>query len=403
MTHLSSLFFETVHMKFYWSILLYSILGCCNIPLAQSQVEYVKAVARKGDGIFVLLGRYHLDRNSCALDRFCKLNKLKKNSPLSLGKTYTLPIRKYKYNQTSIRSTIGLKDWQTAKQIERYNDLMWELGHKESDFRRGTRELWVPYHIRNCPTDLTRFVPKNRYFPIFGKKYASVPLKDKKLAGAVYYIVAGHGGPDPGAMGKYKGKSLCEDEYAYDIALRLARNLLEHGALVYLIIRDANDGIRNTQFLKPDVDERCWPSAVIPISQKPRLFQRSDAVNKLFIENKKRGVAYQRVIAIHVDSRARSKRIDLFFYHHPNSQLGASLATKLHRVMKKKYAVNRKSGEYHGVVTPRDLHMVREVLPVPVFVEVGNIQNPNDQKRILYPSNRQALADWLEEGLLSDY
>lgn len=394
-------------MKFYWSISWWSIVICYSIGWApvysQSKPEYVKAVAQKGDGIYVFLGRYHLDRNGCALDRFCKINKLKKNSPLKLGKTYKLPIRKYRYNQKSIRSTTGIKEWQTAKQIERYNDLMWELGHKAGDFRRGTRELWVPYHLKNCPVDVNSYVPKVRKFSIFGKKKSYVPLKDKKLAGAVYYIVAGHGGPDPGAMAKYKGKHLCEDEYAYDIALRLARNLLEHGALVYVIIRDANDGIRDMQFLKPDVDERCWPNAVIPVSQKPRLTQRSDAINKLYQENKQRGITYQRVIAIHVDSRVRSQRIDLFFYHHPNSHVGKNLATKLHKTMKKKYAVNRKSGLYHGVVTPRDLHMLREVLPVPVFIEVGNIQNPNDQKRILYASNRQALADWLEEGLMSDY
>lgn len=394
-------------MNYYWSLLWWILLGCCcgfsHSAWSQSKPQYIKAVAKKGDGIYVLLGRYHLDRSSCALERFCKLNGLKKNSALRLGKTYKLPIRKYYYNQKSIRSTANIKDWQTAKQIERYNDLMVEIGRKDSDFRRGTRELWVPYHLKHCPVDLNNYVPRNRNFPIFGKKNANVPLKDKKLAGAVYYIVAGHGGPDPGAMAKYKGKYLCEDEYAYDIALRLARNLIEHGALVYVIVRDANDGIRDVQFLKPDMDERCWPNDVIPVSQKPRLNQRSNAINQLYIENKNRGITYQRVIAIHVDSRVRSKRIDLFFYHHPTSQAGRSLATKLHKTMKKKYAVNRKSGLYHGVVTPRDLHMLREVMPVPVFIEVGNIQNPSDQKRILYASNRQALADWLEEGLLSDY
>jgi len=369
----------------------------------KSKKEYIKAVAQKGDGIYILLGRYNLDRSDCAFKHFCKINGLKSNSSLKLGRTYKLPIYKYRYNQKSIRSTANIKEWQHAKQIERYNDLMVDLGHKDSDFRRGKRELWVPYHLKYCATDITDFVPKNRNFPIFGSKYSKVPLKDDKLAGAVYYIVAGHGGPDPGAMGKYKGKNLCEDEYAYDISLRLARNLLEHGAIVYMIIRDKNDGIRNTEILKHDMDERCWPDDVIPVSQKPRLEQRSEIINKLYDQNRRKGIEYQRLVEIHVDSRVKSKRVDLFFYHYPTSQVGKTMALKLHNVMKKKYAINRKSGEYYGTVVPRDLHMLREVKPVPVFIEVGNIQNPNDQKRILYPSNRQAIADWLEEGLLKDY
>lgn len=392
-----------LHMSF-WQLTLFALSIFITPSLsAQSKPVYIKTVAQKGDGAYVLLNRYRIDKNSCALAQFYKINGLKKDAALQLGKTYKLPIRQYKYNQKSIRSTANIKDWQTAKQIERYNDLMVEIGLKSSDFRRGTCELWVPHNLKYCPKDVTRFVPSNRHFPIFGKKYAHVPLKDKKLAGAVYYIVSGHGGPDPGAMAKYKGKYLCEDEYAYDIALRLARNLIEHGAIVYMIVRDKNDGIRNTEFLKGDMDERCWPDAVIPVSQKPRLNQRSDIINELYEENRAKGITYQRTIAIHVDSRVKSQRIDLFFYHHPTSPAGKALASKLHQTMKKKYAVNRKSGDYHGVVTPRDLHMVREVKPTPVFIEVGNIQNPNDQKRILYPGNRQALADWLEEGLMRDY
>lgn len=389
-----------------FKITLLALIGLflsSSMLTAQKKKEYIKAVAQKGDGIYVLLGRYHLDRSECALNHFCKINGLKRTSSLKLGRTYKLPIYKYRYNQKSIRSTANIKEWKHAKQIERYNDLMVEVGKKASDFRRGTRELWVPYHLKYCATDVAQFVPKNRNFPIFGKKYANVPLKDQKLAGAVYYIVAGHGGPDPGAMAKYKGKNLCEDEYAYDISLRLARNLVEHGAIVYFIIRDKNDGIRNTEYLTPDMDERCWPNEVIPVAQKPRLEQRSKTINELYDQNRRRGIEYQRMIEIHVDSRVKSKRIDLFFYHYPTSQTGKALASKLHQTMKKKYAINRKSGEYYGTVTPRDLHMLREVKPIPVFIEVGNIQNPNDQKRILYASNRQALADWLEEGLLKDY
>lgn len=385
-------------MKVQILIVLISLFG-----LGGEAQSYIKTKAEAGDGIYVLLGRYNLERSECNYNHFCNLNGLKKNSFLIVGKTYTLPLQKYTFNGKSIRSTVNIKEWQAAKQIERYNDVMQTLGRKPSDFRKGTKELWVPYHIKKCPTDMEQFIPQNRFFPIFGKDYADVPLKDKKLAGAVYYLVAGHGGPDPGAMAKYNGKNISEDEYAYDITLRLARNLIEHGAIVYLIIRDENDGIRDEMYLPCDMDERCWGNEIIPLSQKERLKQRSDVINKLYIQNRQRGIEYQRTIAIHVDSRSKSERIDLFFYHFPDNQMSKMMATRLHQTMKDKYSIHRRSGEYHGTVSGRDLHMLREIKPTSIFIEVGNIQNINDQKRFLLASNRKALADWMTEGLLKDY
>ena len=70
-------------------------------------------------------------------------------------------------------------------------------------------------------------------------------------------LVSGHGGPDPGCIGKYQGKELHEDEYAYDIILRLGKELLERGAKVYFIIQDAKDGIRDSYILKNSKRETC--------------------------------------------------------------------------------------------------------------------------------------------------
>ena len=75
--------------------------------------------------------------------------------------------------------------------------------------------------------------------------YAEVEISSNELDGAVYYLMAGHGGPDPGAVGNYNNRMLTEDEYAYDVTLRLARKLIEKGALVYMITRDKDDAIRD--------------------------------------------------------------------------------------------------------------------------------------------------------------
>ena len=156
-------------------------------------------------------------------------------------------------------------------------------------------------------------VPDNplvRNYDIFGSKYSRVEIKDNSLEGAVYYLMSGHGGPDPGAQGKYGPYILAEDEYAYDVTLRLARKLIEHGALVYMITRDNNDGIRDQNILQRDKDERCYPAAAIPINQVARLKQRTNAVNKLYLADRDK---FQRVIITHMDSRGKNEDLDVYF------------------------------------------------------------------------------------------
>ncbi|MBK7872679.1 MAG: N-acetylmuramoyl-L-alanine amidase [Saprospiraceae bacterium] len=79
-----------------------------------------------------------------------------------------------------------------------------------------------------------------------------------KLKGKIFYLSSGHGGPDPGATTRRAGRTICEDEYAYDVALRLCRLLVSHGATAYMIVRDPNDGIRSEELLKCDQDEIVW-------------------------------------------------------------------------------------------------------------------------------------------------
>jgi|LGOV01.1.fsa_nt_gb N-acetylmuramoyl-L-alanine amidase len=37
------------------------------------------------------------------------------------------------------------------------------------------------------------------------------------------------------------------------------------------------------------------------------------------------------------------------------------------------------------------------------YIEIGNIQNEKDLRRIVYPVNRQALAEWIAQGVLLDF
>lgn len=242
---------------------------------------------------------------------------------------------------------------------------------------------------------------KGHYEPLFGKKYASYAVTSSSLKGATFYLVSGHGGPDPGCIGKYRGKELHEDEYAYDIILRLGRELMKRGAKVHFIIQDAKDGIRDAAYLSNSKRETCM-GAPIPLNQVQRLQQRCDKINALYRNDRKK-YKYCRAIFIHVDSRSKGKQTDVFFYHSNRRAESKKLANRMKDTFESKYGKHQPNRGFTGTVSGRNLYVLTRAIPVSVFVELGNIQNSLDQKRLVIPSNRQALANWLMEGFLKDY
>lgn len=401
------------------NILLFILLAL--FPSQLLAKDYLEIEAKSGDGITVVLNRYELAAHKCNVDSFLALNGLNKESYLILGKTYKLPIYKYTYNGVSIRTTLNIEDYNQALRIQKYNEKMQANGLRPKDFR-ADKDLWVPIHELYCPSDqIQELVSVEstpvkvddvddhktdleaiRYekFPIFGEQYENTPIYSDKLKGEIYYLISGHGGPDPGAIGHKDGHQLCEDEYAYDVTLRLARNLLQHGATVYMITRDT-DGIRDKEYLESDKDETVWYNQKIPYNHVKRLRQRTRKINELYAKHKAEGAAIQRVVEIHIDSRYVEQKVDIFFYHYPGSNSGKELADQMYKTIKSEYAEHQKNREYKGVVKSRNLHTLREALPTTVYIELGNITNDFDQKRLLIVNNRQAIANWLAQGVLT--
>ena len=287
--------------------------------------------------------------------------------------------------------------------VSEYLDLFIELNKSKlgpNNSLIAGRKYKLPEKGNETPPKAAKATGKTVRHEIFGKEYADVEIIDDQLKGAVFHLVSGHGGPDPGAVGNYGNWKLCEDEYAYDVTLRLARNLIQHGATVYMIIRDPNDGIRDDSYLKPDKDEVCYPNLKIPLNQVQRLKQRTDAVNSLYLKHKG---SFQRMIIIHLDSRSHGENIDVFFYHDKRSKTGKAAATVLKNTFQRKYDQHQPGRGYKGTVSDRNLYVVRNSHPVAVFIELGNINHKRDQQRFIISSNRQALANWLFEGLVEDF
>ena len=234
--------------------------------------------------------------------------------------------------------------------------------------------------------------------PLFGKEYENYTVLDTRLAGACFFLVSGHGGPDPGAISTVDGKELHEDEYAYDIMLRLARNLKQRGATVHIIIQDAKDGIRDGKYLNNSKRETCMGSE-IPLNQKKRLQQRADKINQLSTKAKEK---YQRAIFIHVDSRSKKAQTDVYFYH-STSEKSKKLAKTIRDTFESKYKQHQPNRGFSGTISQRDLYVLNNTTPVAVFAEVGNIRNSFDQKRFMLSDNRQAMANWFLAALIADF
>ncbi len=226
-----------------------------------------KATPKAGEGISSFLLRHNRSPKKY-YDDFIELNKQKlgKNNVLKVGVTYVIPPIK-----------------------------------KSPSGNTGTKQQSPKAKSTKIGTTLNQ--------PLFGKQLADVKVTSNRLAGACFYVVSGHGGPDPGAIGKVGKYELHEDEYAYDIAF--------------------------------------------------------------YYSNKK----------------GESKR----------------LANNMKNTFESKYDKHQPNRGFSGTVSGRNLYVLSHTTPASVFVELGNIQNTFDQRRLVMNSNRQALAKWLMEGFLKDY
>ncbi|MEN6295265.1 MAG: N-acetylmuramoyl-L-alanine amidase [Chloroherpetonaceae bacterium] len=379
--------------------------------------EYLQIKPHKGDGIYSLLKKYELPNDSSYFNKFVELNKnrLSGKNEIFSHYEYKMPILIFEYNGINIRSSIGIDNYDIALEIQNWNNKLLKNKIKLQDYKIS-KEIWVPFHYiksqsksneqvdenessDKVPAEITtkKFSKKLNNERIFGKKYTQIQKIDNSLNGYVFYIDPGHGGPDPGAIGYKNGQELHEDEYAYDVSLRLARNLMQHGAEVFLTIIDPNDGIRDDKYLRNSKDEMFGNRTIIIGNSRERLQSRIDYINEIYSTRKK---SQHRLIIIHVDSRQFDQKIDIFFYNQPGDTASKKYANILLKTIENKYLVNQPQRGYRGTLADRNLFMLRHSPCSAVYIELGNIQNSTDQIRLIEPNNRQAIANWLTQGIL---
>ena len=81
--------------------------------------------------------------------------------------------------------------------------------HGKQELRLGVKYLLPPLKSKtetaaNSSTSSASAAGSGKtiHEPLFGKELAKVQVTGNRLKGACFYVVSGHGGPDPGAIGK---------------------------------------------------------------------------------------------------------------------------------------------------------------------------------------------------------
>ncbi len=382
------------------------ILGGLLCAAGARAQAFVTAEPHRGEGIYGLLRRHLLPTNADYIDKFRELNadRLTVGDALRCGAAYLLPIIMFQYDGIGIGSSVGIEDEGVTERIREYNRSVREAGLLPSgDMETGV--LWVPFfYLHGKTVSAAQKVSPQPSGVLIGNNQAlykkpPLPQISRRLEGRIFYLVSGHGGPDPGAVAMRNGVKLYEDEYAYDIVLRLGWALEQHGAEVYFIVQDPDDGIRDDPILRGDHDERYIGGAPIDRRTIPRLQKRIDLINELFALNRRRARS-QHAVFLHVDSRSTSQRVDVFYYYQQHSAESRRLALTLHRAFKNKYDRHQPGRGYRGTVSTRNLYVLKRTVPPAVYIEAANIRNPRDQDRLVIVNNRQAVANWLCEGII---
>ncbi len=429
--------------------------------------SYVSVKIKNGDGLYSLFRRYNLPANHCNISQFKQINRLKDVNKLLLDRTYRLPVLLLPFNGKSVSTSVPGVDKSTVARIINYNKtaynnklrklpynqskLVWIPYHELncasgsasnplSTTARATLAVSTersastikpasspavktvnskPEMIKEKEAEVAGTAPaftsgaeaaaggkvsfRTKTVPLFGADFKEIRIESDALKNKVYYLVSGHGGPDPGTMYQGQNMTLCEDEYAYDVTLRLARKLMEQGATVHMIVQDPNDGIRNNMYLQMDKDEKCITGYPLVLNQRLRLTQTTDAVNDLYRMHRKQGISDKDQVAIHihVDSQHKDMRKDVYFYYQEDNTHSMEIARKIQKTLDNKYQ-DLAGRNYNGTVSTRNLFVMRNTIPSTIFMELGNIQNSQDHKRLLISSNRQALAEWIYDGIAGE-
>lgn len=186
-----------------------------------------------------------------------------------------------------------------------------------------------------------------------------LPITDK-----VIIIDPGHGGIDPGAVGKLGKK---EDDINLEIALKL-RRLIEQTGGIAILTREEDKGLYTEK------------------SKTYRQKKNEDLRNRKIFVNESEGDLF---ISIHLNSFPQSKYYGAQTFYKKGCEDSKKLAEILQEELRNVLDKNNKR-----VPQDRDnIYLLREVNIPSVLIECGFLSNPNEE-RLLSDSKYQEKIAW---------
>lgn len=198
-------------------------------------------------------------------------------------------------------------------------------------------------------------------FKPIGAVEAPVAPPAKKLQGKKFYLDAGHGGSDPGAVNDNLG--LEEKIAALDICLYLGEILEQQGALVYF----------------SRIDNETYPA----------LTHRATEANSYGADA---------FISIHLNSAENKAASGIETLVYSLNGTAAKIAEKVQQNM-----IKATGWKDRGVKARPDLGVLRLTKMPAILCEVGFISNDQEAKELFKKPTQQKLANAIAEGIISQF
>lgn len=293
-------------------LVVYGILLSHGAIYAQDSVKTI--VAKSGDGIINVL-RSHGMNVTKYYERFLQLNEgnIRKGSELHLGRIYYLP-------------------------------------DAPDSFEQMGRKIEILSKVDT---------------PIFSEELYGIRKKDNSLENTVYYMV----------LDESKSKTISE-EYSknHETARNMAKELLSHGAKVYMIEN--------------------------AIGKNANLGEYTSIINRFYLKNNGK---YQRLLVMNLNNATQTDNTKITIAHHDKSKQGQKLASNIEKIFQKQNVLKKSSKEYTEVFTDDiNLYLAKNVLPVMTFIKIESdtslAQNYQSEDK-----NEISLSDLIIKGILQDY
>ncbi len=224
--------------------------------------------------------------------------------------------------------------------------------------------------------------------------------KNPPLYGWVVVLDSGHGGMDPGASGIHDGQRVVEDEYVYDVTLRVRRMIRAKGGLVVMTTTDRT-GERNWETFRVFPDEQTerfvWDGSIVragTVGLTKRL--------RLGNQTSRRYPSHRQAwISIHFDVRGRGEDDGVRIIT-PDTELrlAKSLESSFGNAkrLRDDDPIVESGDRSHGI---RRLFVLsgRNQIKEKVLIELGNFKNRDDLWRIRNPVVREAFARAIVQAL----